>query len=71
MSGTYKEYFLLFGSCAYTYASQAFINYVCTCGRGADRRDMGYKFFREYVLANQKTLDVFISGLLTIIKRDR
>jgi len=37
----------------------------------SDCRDMGYRFFRDDILANGDTLEPFISGLITIIKNDR
>jgi cullin-4 len=32
---------------------------------------MGYRFFRESILSQERTLDAFITGLVTIITRDR
>lgn len=32
---------------------------------------MGYQYFRDYILASGQTLEPFITGLLTIIKKER
>jgi len=32
---------------------------------------MGCRFFRESILSQERTLDAFVSGLLTTITRDR